>query len=121
MDPRLPKLLAVRAAIAFVAARGGMLFDGVTDKHGGGRPNITSDALDKKILRAVFNHRGRAKVTIQFLQKKITEARAVSRSTLQRRFANDGLAWLRRRRKSYVASVYKPARCLSPVRLCGKT
>ena len=50
-DGASPTEVAVRVAIAFVAAHGGMLFDGVAEKHGGGRSKVASDALDNKISR----------------------------------------------------------------------
>ena len=52
-DGASPTEVAVRAAIALVAENGGMLFEGVAEKHGGGRPKVTSDALDKKIPRTL--------------------------------------------------------------------
>ena len=108
-DGASPSGVAVRSAIAFVVARGGIAFAGSL-KHPGGRPRATSTTLDRKIIKTVFKYRGKAKVTVEFLQKVIREARAVPRRTLSKRLVDVGLAWLRRRRKSSVASVYKPAR-----------
>ena len=105
-----PAKLAVREAISFVTARGGLHFDDCAKTHPGGRPRVTTTALDKKIMKTVFKHRGRAKVTTEFLQKVIPEARRICRRTLARRLEAAGMAWLRRRRKSLVTSQYKPAR-----------
>ena len=109
-DGSTPSEVAVRTAISFVAASGGIYWSGVTEKHGGGRPRSTNVALDKKIVKTVFKHRGKAKVTVEFLRKVIPAARRIPTRTLSRRLADAGLAWLRRRRKTLVSVQYKPAR-----------
>ena len=107
-----PSWPAVSAAVRECEAKGGYDhdWDSCEEVHPGGRPRHTTSALDKKIVQTVFKFRGRAKVTVKFLQKTIKAARVVSGRTLNRRLAEAGLAWLRRRRKSLVPSVYKQPR-----------
>ena len=68
---------------------------------GRGPPRATTDALNRKVVKLVFKSRGRAKVTVDYLQKKIPQLRSLSRRTVARRLFDVGLAWLRRRRKSH--------------------
>jgi hypothetical protein len=75
-----------------------------------GPPRQTTTALDRKIVKHVFRMRGRAKVTVDFVMKKIPTTRKLSRRTVARRLSEAGLAWLRRRRKSLVPQIHKRAR-----------
>ena len=75
-----------------------------------GRPATADPSLVKKILRLVFRHRGSVRVTVSFLKKKVVAARRLSTRTLQRRLCDAGLAWLRRRRKTFVSKEYKAPR-----------
>ena len=104
-----PSLTAVRYTIKLCQAMGGMAWDGVLQTRAG-RPQETSHALDRSIVRLVFKYRGRAKVTTDFVQKRIRAARLVSKRTVQRRLVAAGLKWLTRRRKSLVTSIHKPPR-----------
>ena len=108
-DGAPPSRSAVLRSLALSDRMGGLAWDGVVPSAGG-RPKKTSDALDKAMLRLVFKHRGQAKVTCEFVQKKLRAARTVNKRTLQRRLVSAGLLWLARRRKSFVPSMYKASR-----------
>ena len=75
-----------------------------------GRPATAGPSLVKKILRPVFRHRRSVRVTVSFLKKKVVAARRLSTRTFQRRLCDAGLAWLRRRRKTFVSKEYKAPR-----------
>ena len=110
-DGAPPCLQTISDTIARCKKQGGLQWDGVLSPKGAlGRARSTATALDKKIVRFVFKYRGRAKVTAAFVQKGLKEARKLNKRTLQRRIAEAGLAWLRRRRKSIVPSVHMSAR-----------
>ena len=49
-------------------------------------------------------------VTVAFIKKRLPAARKVASRTLQRRLCDAGLAWLRRRRKTFVPKVHKASR-----------
>ena len=80
-------------------------------EEGSGRPRVTSARLDRAIVNAVFRRRGREKVTVHWLKKRLISARRVSDSTLEARLHEAGLQWLRRRRKTLVPKKYKRSRC----------
>jgi hypothetical protein len=82
----------------------------VGDMSDAGRPRETTAAQDKSIVRLVFKHRGRAIVTSKFIRKKIRSLRKISERTIRRRLEEAGLAWLRRRKKTFVPTMYKPGR-----------
>ena len=75
-----------------------------------GRPATATASLVKKIVRLVFRSRGSVRVTAAFLKKKVFSARRLSTRTLQRKLCYAGLAWLRRRRKTFVSKEYKALR-----------
>ena len=110
-DGSKPCLQTISDTIARCKQEGGLQWDGeVVSKGAVGRTRATTSALDKKIVKFVFKHRGRAKVTAAFVQKGLKEARKLNKRTLQRRITDAGLAWLRRRRKSLVPAKHMPAR-----------
>ena len=67
-----------------------------------GRPRASTVALDKAVVKEVFKSRGSIRVTVSYLKKKIVAARSLSNSLLERRLAEAGLKWMRRRRKTLV-------------------
>ena len=71
---------------------------------------MATASLVKKIVRLVFRSRGSVRVTVPFLKKKVLAARRLSTRTLQRKLCDAGLAWLRRRRKTFVSKEYKAPR-----------
>ena len=79
-------------------------------KAGSGRPRSTPASLDKDIAKEVLRSRASRKVTVGYLQQKFPAARSVSRSCLEARLHEAGLAYLRRWKKSLVPAVYKQAR-----------
>ena len=99
-DGASPSGVAVRSAIAFVVARGGIAFAGSL-KHPGGRPRATSTTLDRKIIKTVFKYRGKAKVTVEFLQKVIRGAPS-QKSSLTRPHSFKGWMPISRRRAPIV-------------------
>ena len=112
-DGTNPCQQSVAATIAAVRKNGGMQCDGMSGSSTSaevGRPLKTNPGLDKQILKLVFKHRGRARVTVPYVQRKIPAAKKVSRRTIARRLRDAGLAWLRRRRKSLVPEVHKAFR-----------
>ena len=100
-----------RYVVAKVEKEGGLASIGAAPADDGrGRPRATDNGLDKAIVKLVFKMRGKAVVTVNYLKKVLKPARKLSRFTLARRLKNAGMAWLRRRRKSIVPSMYKEAR-----------
>lgn len=95
--------------IAHAQANGGALWDGEL-RGDAGRPRETSDALDKKITKIVFQKRGSNIVTAKYIRKVVHQAREVGLRTIQRRIREAGLRWLRRRSKSLVPVVYRADR-----------
>ena len=63
-DGSQPSPSGVRQSLQLSKEEGGMAWDGVA-RTGGGQPKKTADALDRAILRLVFKHRGKAKVTAE--------------------------------------------------------
>ena len=78
---------------------------------GSGRWRLTTPAVDKKIKGLVFRYRGKAKVTVSFIKKRIPPLREFSDSLVQDRLQEAGLQWMRRRKKSLVPKTYLQARC----------
>ena len=109
-DGTHPCQQAVAQVAKQLKARGGFAGDGENESEQAGRPRITTDALDKEIVKLVFKHRGRAMVTVKYVQKMIKKARKVSSSTVARRLGDAGLKWLRRNRKSLVPKAHKVRR-----------
>lgn len=108
-DGEHPCQQSVVSVIEKAQACGGLEWDG-EQAQGAGRPRVTSDELDKKILRLVFRFRGKTVVTVKFLKKHIVAARKLSDRTLSRRLGEAGLAWLTRRRKTLVSEVHRALR-----------
>ena len=112
-DGSMPTQQAVHAVVTHADENGGFLWDGgpgTATSDAMGRPRKTSGALDKKILKVVFKHRGSVMVTPRYVRKVLPEARKVSLRTLRRRIGEAGLAWLRRRRKTLVSKEHREAR-----------
>ena len=108
-DGTHPSKDAVRDALA-LRRKMGPRWDGVVQPPRAGPRKTTTDKLDKDISKLVFKHRGKAKVDRAYIRKMIKAARKVSASTISRRLAVAGLAWLRRRRKTLVPAAHKVAR-----------
>jgi hypothetical protein len=109
-DGTHPCQQTVAATVDRCQAEGGSSWDGHVQSTGRGPPRVTSKALDRRIVKLVFKNRGRAKVTVDYVMKKIPSLRKLSRRTVSRRISDAGLAWLRRRRKSLVPAAHKEAR-----------
>ena len=77
---------------------------------GSGAPRKTDKQLDAKIVRCVFKHRGRSKVTVKFLRKQFPSLKRLGNTAIEQRLHEAGLMYMRRRRKTLVASKYKPER-----------
>ena len=94
---------AIAKAIAKLAAnpgwRGGR-------QAGSGRPRKTPVKLDKAIAREVLKSRGKEKITVAALRKKLPPLRGLSKSLVAGRLHDAGLAYLRRRRKTMVPQKY---------------
>lgn len=73
---------------------------------GSGRPRKTPVKLDKAISREVFKNRGKEKITVAALRKKFPPLRGVSKSLVEERLHDAGLAYMRRRRKTMVPQKY---------------
>jgi hypothetical protein len=78
--------------------------------HAGGVKRATPKGFEKAVLKLVFSFRGSAKVTINFVKKKLKSARKFSNRTIGRRLHEAGLAWLSRRRKSRVSAEHRRSR-----------
>ena len=85
-------------------------WDGTAKGQGQGPARATSSSLDRKIVNLVFKYRGRAKVTVDFVRKKIPAARKIGKRTVGRRLEDAGLKWLKRRRKTLVPKQHKQPR-----------
>ena len=75
-------------------------------QEGSGAPRKTTARQDKELEKKVFQKRGREKVTVPYLQKAFPWAKKLSRSLLQSRLHDVGLAYLRRREKTIVTKKY---------------
>ena len=112
-DGHKPCQQTVASVVAQAEENGGLCWNGLAGSATSetvGRPRATTGALDKKIVRLVFRHRGKSSVTVRFLKKLLPEARKFSDATLLRRLEEAGLAYLRRRRKALVPAEYKATR-----------
>ena len=109
-DGSHPCKTSVASVVQQATQLGGMGWDGETANGNAGRPRRTTNALDKAIVKLVFKHRGRAKVTVDYIRQMIKAARKVSERTVSRRLAEAGLAWLRRNRKSLITKEHKASR-----------
>ena len=109
-DGSHPCQQTVATVVRRCKAEGGSKWDGEAQTAGRGPPRKTTTALDRKIVKLVFKNRGRAKVTVDYVMKKIPSARKLSRSTIERRLSEAGLTWMRRRQKSLVTLVHRQAR-----------
>lgn len=109
-DGHHPCQQTVSATIRRCQAEGGTKSSGAAQTSDRGPPRKTTTTLDRKIVKLVFKNRGRTKVTVDFVMKKIPSTRRLSRRTVARRLEEAGLQWLRRRRKSLVTAVHKEAR-----------
>lgn len=108
-DGSSPSLFSVHEAIE--TTRGEQQgTNAVTSRSARGKPRKTTAKLDKAIVKAVFKHRGRVKVTSKYIRKTIPEARKVTERTIRRRLEEAGLAWLRRVRKTLVTEAQRTAR-----------
>ena len=76
----------------------------------GGRPCALSDGQKQEIIDLVFQERGRAVVTINYIKKKLRFARKVGKDVIRRTLHEAGLKWLTRRLKSAVPPAHKPSR-----------
>ena len=108
-DGKRPSQQAMCETVKNCEAKGGLRWNGEVSSARG-PPRKTSTALDRRIVKMVFKNRGHAKVTVDFLRKKIPALRKLSKRTVQRRLSEAGLAWLRRRRKSLVPALHKQSR-----------
>ena len=108
-DGATPTDQAVRDALAAVQAAPPW-DDKPAPKHPGGAPKSTTPALDRALKRFVSKNRGRVKVTVAVIKKKIKAARQVSDSTVSRRLVDAGLAWMRRRKQTLLTEAHRVAR-----------
>ena len=108
-DGEHPCQQSIASVVETAQGYGGLQWDG-EHAQGAGRPRITTDEIDKKILRLVFRFRGRTVVTVKFIKKNIVAARKLSDKTISRRLGEAGLAWLRRRRKTLVSEPHRALR-----------
>ena len=79
-------------------------------KQGSGAPKKTTSSVDNRIYKMVIKKRGKVKVTVSHLKQVIPELRKVSDWVVEDRLYEAGLRYLRRRRKTLVASQYKQPR-----------
>ena len=120
-DGTHPCQQAVANVAAQVKSRGGYGWSGESTSSEAGRPRSTTTALDRAILKLVYKHRGRTVVTVKYVQKMVKAARKVSSRTISRRLGEAGLAWLRRRRKTWVSEKNKVARLDWAAWVLGRT
>ena len=79
-------------------------------QKGSGRERETTKKQDQMIVAEVFRNRGRVIVTVAHLRKKFAWLKDFGNTLIEERLHEAGLQWLRRRRKSLVASKYVPER-----------
>jgi len=79
-------------------------------RKGSGAPRKTTKRQDKQIVDAIYKFRGRAKVTVAWLQKRYVWARELGNTAVEERLDDAGLSYLRRRNKSLVEATYIPER-----------
>ena len=110
-DETDPPKSTVGNTVATCEARGGMEWDG--DYR---NPNIARRgfqmalALQEQIRKLVFKLRGSVKVTAAVVMKKLPKVRTYHIRTIQRVISAAGLAWLARRRKTWIPEKHKKAR-----------
>ena len=75
-------------------------------EEGSGAPRKTDKQQDKALEKYVLKNRGKEKVTVAALRREFLWTRIVGNSLLEERLHDAGLKWLRRRRKSIVATKY---------------
>lgn len=101
----------VRDCIATCKSHGGIFWNGeLSAETHAGRPRKTTIAEDNAIKRLVVQNRGKAKVTVAFVRKKLPKLRSVSASLVERRLGEAGFAFLMRRKKSIVTAEHKAKR-----------
>jgi hypothetical protein len=61
------------------------------------------------LVRLVFEHRGKAVVTVKFCKRKLRFLRPLDRKLVERALHRAGLAWLRRRCKRFMPKEWKKA------------
>jgi hypothetical protein len=106
-DGSTPELNAIDKIIAHKVAEPD--WNGA-DSIAGGRPSALTDAQKKTLVKLVFKMRGRAVVTAPWCRKKLPFLRKVSARCVRRALGDAGLAWLSRRRKSWLSIPHKLAR-----------
>ena len=79
-------------------------------KAGSGPPRKTTEKQDERLLEFVLEQRGKRKVTVNFLRSKFAWARKLGNTALEERLYDAGLMYLRRRGKTLVLAVHRPAR-----------
>ena len=79
-------------------------------KEGSGAQRKTTTEVDNRIYQTVLKKRGKVKVTVAHLKKVIPELRPLGDTLVEERLQEAGLKYLRRRRKTFVASMYKKPR-----------
>ena len=87
--------------------------------EGSGRQRSTTKAEDNRIRRAVFNNRGKVKVTVAYLKQIIPSLRSLSDQLVRDRLHEAGLQYLRRRRKSLIPTQYLEPRKAFAQRVCN--
>jgi hypothetical protein len=112
MDGSKMSYNGVKDCISMCHSNGGMRWDGDAFANvNSGRTRKTSGAEDRSISKLVVKNRGKVKVTIGFVRKKLPKLRRkVSAPTIQRRLCEAGFAYLNRRKKSIVTAEHKVAR-----------
>lgn len=78
---------------------------------GSGAPRKTTSAMDKKVFRELIKNRGKEKVTVAYLKKKIPAIRPLSCQLVADRLHEAGLEYLRCRKEMLVPDKHLPARC----------
>ena len=77
----------------------------------GGRPEALDSAQKKELTALVFKQRGSHKVTVPFCKKRLPFLRKVCDNTLCSALWDAGLAYLTRKRKTYVPIIHRGLRC----------
>ena len=83
-DGQHPAQQSVSSVVQIAEANGGMAWDGQRAEVPG-RPRVTTDALDRGILKLVYRYRWSSMVTVKFIKKHLPSARTVSDATIARR------------------------------------
>ena len=77
-----------------------------------------SNTVKGKIIKYANKHRGRARVTSQYLQKKMPETKKASDRTIRRILSQNDIYLERRRKKQCVTKINKSKRIAVAKRLC---